>query len=345
MRIAVVHNALSDVIAPDEQDVMVQAEAVCAALALSGHLLERLSCDLNLAHVRDQLQVLRPELVFNLVESLDGSGRLIHLFPSVLDAMGQPYTGAGAQALMLTSNKLLAKQILQSAGLPTPPWIEAGPDSNVPAACRNSVESTAPGRRWIIKSVWEHASIGLDEGSIVADRPVAQLRGIMGERAPHLGGACFAETFIEGREFNLSILEGGDGPVVLPPAEIVFEGYAADQPCIVDYRAKWDDRSYAYHHTPRTFVFGPRDRGLLNRLQELSLACWRRFGLRGYARVDFRVDAAGRPWILEINANPCLSPDAGFAAAVQQAGMSYKRAIEQIAATPAYLRPDRQIRK
>ncbi len=335
MRIAVVHNALSDASAPDEQDVMVQADAVCAALELSGHPLERLSCDLNLAHMRDQLQVLRPELVFNLVESLDGSGRLIHLFPFLLDAIGQPYTGAGAEALMLTSNKLLAKQVLHSAGLPTPSWSEAGPDSNVPAGCRNSVESAASGRHWIIKSVWEHASVGLDDGSIVADGPVAELRAIMGERAPHLGGACFAETFIEGREFNLSILEGTDGPVVLPPAEIIFEGYAADQPCIVDYSAKWDDRSYAYHHTPRTFVFGTQDRGLLDRLKELSLASWRRFGLRGYARVDFRVDVAGRPWILEINANPCLSPDAGFAAAVQQAGMSYEWAIQQIVACAA----------
>ena len=63
------------------------------------------------------------------------------------------------------------------------------------------------------------------------------------------------------------------------------------------------------------------------RAERLALACWELFALDGYARVDFRVDASGMLFVLEINANPCLSPDAGFAAALEQAGIGYGDAI------------------
>jgi len=117
---------------------------------------------------------------------------------------------------------------------------------------------------------------------------------------------------------------------VLPPAEIIFEGFGADQPKIVDYRAKWDAASYEYHHTPRCFDFAADDAPLIDRLKALALSCWELFDLGGYARVDFRVDSAGRPWVLEINANPCIAPDAGFAAAIERAGLTYDQAVERI---------------
>ena len=117
---------------------------------------------------------------------------------------------------------------------------------------------------------------------------------------------------------------------VLPPAEIEFRAFPIDRPRIVGYQAKWDEQSVEYQQTPRRFDFPPGDWPLLNRLRELSQQCWNRFGLRGYARVDFRVDADGVPWILEINTNPCLSPNAGFAAAVQQAGIPYEQVLARI---------------
>ena len=113
---------------------------------------------------------------------------------------------------------------------------------------------------------------------------------VLRRRAPDLGGACFAEVYIEGREFNLALLAGPDGPEVLPPAEIVFEGYGPDRLRIVGYRAKWDEASYEYHHTPRRFDFPAADAPLLDRLRRTARDCWRLFGLRGWARVDFRVD-------------------------------------------------------
>ncbi|WP_373499758.1 GNAT family N-acetyltransferase [Desulfococcus sp.] len=324
MRVAIVHDSVSDTDGPDARDVRVQARAVAGALEELGHPVRTLPCTLNLEAMREALLAFQAERVFNLVESLAGHGRLIHLVPACLDALCIPYTGAKTGPMFLTSHKVMAKERLKHAGLPTAEWV--GPCPGPPARPETRADD------WIIKSVWEHASIGLDEGAVVRVSEAGALWPLLAARALKLGGLCFAERYIEGREFNLSLLACEDGPQVLPPAEIRFSGYGAGRPRIVDYRAKWDESSFEYRHTRRTFDFEDRDAGLLDRLRGLALDCWAAFGLSGYARVDFRVDDAGRPWILEINANPCLSPDAGFAAALETAGIAYTEAIQRILA-------------
>jgi D-alanine-D-alanine ligase len=252
--------------------------------------------------------------------------------------MTLPYTGARAEAMLLTSGKVLAKGWMAAAAIPTPAWIGPWPGHD------RRVQGNVTGEdAWIVKSVWEHASIGLDGQSLVKTSDPATVFPLLRSRAPQLGGACFAERFIPGREFNLSVLAGPRGPEVLPPAEIIFDGYTEDMPHIVDYRAKWDEAAFEYHHTPRRFDFDASDQGLLGRLEALARRCWDHFGLNGYARVDFRVDPAGHPWVLEINANPCLSPDAGFSAALERAGIAYADAIARIVAdarTPDRTRDD-----
>jgi D-alanine-D-alanine ligase len=327
MHVAIVHDTVSDADAPDARDVIVQADAVARALETMGHSSCRISCSLNLPAVQAELRRRQVDLVFNLVESIGGQGRLIHLFPFCLDTMALPYTGARAEALVLTSGKILAKGWMVAAGIPTPAWIGPWPGHVRAVHGRDAGEAT-----WIIKSVWEHASIGLDGQSVIKESDPEAIFPLLQSRAPLLGGACFAERFIAGREFNLSLLGGPMGPDVLPPAEIVFEGYTEEMPRIVGYRAKWDEAAFEYRHTPRRFDFGSIDRDLLGCLEALSLRCWDRFGLHGYARVDFRVDSAGHPWVLEINANPCLSPDAGFAAALDRAGITFTDAVGRIIA-------------
>jgi D-alanine-D-alanine ligase len=117
---------------------------------------------------------------------------------------------------------------------------------------------------------------------------------------------------------------------VLPVAEILFVDFPPDRPRIVDYEAKWQADAFAYANTPRCFDFPAEDAALLAELERLALEAWRLFGLGGYARVDFRVDGAGRPTILEINVNPCLAPDAGFVAAAERAGLDYDSVIGSI---------------
>lgn len=321
MRVVVLHNALSDRPSRDEEDNRVQLEAVSGALAELGHEVISVPCSLNLTEVRKGLTAAAPDLVFNLVETVDGTGRLIHLAPSLIERFGVPYTGCGLEGVFLTSNKLLAKSLLTRAGLPVPAWTTVG-----------SIRAghPIPPGRLIVKSVWEHASIGLDEGSILEPRGSGELLQVLEVRCRDLGGSCFAEVFVDGREFNLSVLQGPSGPKVLPPAEMRFLGFPPGKPKVVDYRAKWDEGSFEYCHTERCFDLAPSDRDLQNELEDLTLRCASLFELRGYARVDFRVDEAGRPWILEVNTNPCISPDAGFTAAAARSGLGYVEMIGAI---------------
>jgi len=331
MRVAVVHNAVTDDSAPDERDVMVQTESVLDALGHLAHEAFTVPCSLDLNRVKDRLEQIRPDIVFNLVESLGGQGRLAHLFPALLDTMTLPYTGSPTLTLLVTTHKIMAKERLAISGLRTPAWLGPYPPEPLSLVPAESLRrGPAETDLWIVKSVWEHASFGMEEDALLASVAEAEIETVLKERAPRLKGSCFAEAFVDGREFNLAVLAGPNGPQILPPAEIIFEGYDDHKPRIVGYRAKWAEDSYEYHHTPRRFDFPLEDDGLLARLEADAASCWRIFGIGGFARVDFRVDSHGTPWILEVNANPCLSPDAGFAAALTQAGLSYSDAVERI---------------
>jgi D-alanine-D-alanine ligase len=313
MRIAVIHGDVAAGAGWDEQDVLTQVDCVSRGLAALGHEPVVVPASLNLEAVAQTLTALQPAMVFNLVETLAGKGNLIHFVPSLLDALKIPYTGARTEAMFLTSNKLLAKRWLAAAGLPTPPWFTT-------AETHEEVQIEGA---WLVKSVWEHASIGLDEDSVLFRADRKRLFAEMDARREALGGACLAEAYIAGRELNLSLLDDADGPELLPPAEIRFDAYPPGKVRVVGYRSKWEEGTFEFANTPRTFEFPAQDAPLLAHLKALALQCWKLFDLRGYARVDFRVDGEGRPWILEVNANPCLSPDAGFYAATLRAGLTF----------------------
>ncbi len=325
--IAVVHNAVTDPARPDEADVLVQVDAVSEALNGLGYDPIPVPCTLDLNALKQTLETMRPLGVFNLVESLENCGSLIHVVPALLDTLAVPYTGCPAAAVYATSHKVMAKERLYLAGLPTPAWINPFPADMPWQGGMDSGDD--PGSLWIIKSVWEHGSLGLETENLNTGTAKTVTR-LLKARAPGLGGACFAENFISGREFNLSLLADRFGVTVLPPAEILFPDTPSDRPAMVGYRAKWITDSHEYNNTPRRFDFAPADTPLLAELETLARRCWQLFHLAGYARVDFRVDPEGRPFVLEINTNPCLSPDAGFAAALDRAGIPYTHAISQI---------------
>lgn len=325
MKVVVLYNEPIVEGAVDDQDVLVQRDSVAAALERLGMATFCLGCTLNLDRAWRQLQELQPEVVFNLVESLGGTDRLMPLATLMLDTLAIEYTGASTNAILATSNKLAAKQHLFDAGLPTPAWIVRFPGSKGAIVHEKDTES-APTGPWIVKPVWEHASLGMDDDAVLAagDRAAIEARIRFCEQ--HVHRPHFSEQYIDGREFNLSILAGQ----LLPPAEIDFSTFPPEKPRIVGHRAKWEPSSFEYQQTPRRFDFPKEDAQLLEQLAQLALDCWRLFELRGYARVDIRVDQTGQPWILEVNVNPCLSPDAGFAAALEEAGISYDTAVQKI---------------
>jgi D-alanine-D-alanine ligase len=303
--------------------VLQEASAVAASLRELGWEPAELDLTPDLERAARELADAAPAIVFNLVESVEGRGRYIVLAQALLETLGIPFTGAGLEAMIHSTSKPAAKRLLGLGGVRAPAWMPA------------EAALTTPPRfppTWIVKNAWEHASIGLDDESVVAD--AAALRRAIGRRAASEGlENLFIEEFVDGREFNLSVLgRRGAEPNVLPPAEIRFVDFPAGKPRMVGYKAKWDERSPEFGRTPRSFEFPPGDATLLADLTAISQRCWSLFGLRGHARVDFRVDAGGVPWVLEVNANPCISPDAGFAAAAARAGLSMRDTVARIVA-------------
>jgi len=328
--IAILHNRVIDETSPADRDVLVQVQTVSAALEQLGHSTAVVPCDLNLQSLQRQLRQLQPAAAFNLVESLDGSDSLMFLVTALLDRMNMPYTGSPTEAIFVTNHKLLAKQRLREVGLPTPAWISDAPTVGGEPASVRIAGPIRPGTRFVIKAVSEHASAGLDEHSLITVIDESDLCQRLREFRRIQQCPGFAEQFIAGREFNISLLAGDGGCQVLPPAEIDFSAFPEGKPRLIGYRAKWEEDSFEYQNTPRTFDFPSADGVLLDRIGDLARACWDLFGVRGYTRVDFRVDEKGQPWILEVNANPCLSPDAGFAAALLRAGIPYETAVRRI---------------
>ncbi len=318
-KIAILNQHVPENASPDEKDVLVQRDEIAASTERLGYEPVNIEITLDIETAKKNLLRAEPFKVFNLVESIDGKDRLMGIAPALLDSLSLDYTGCGAEAIAMTGDKILAKNLMERAGIPTPAF---SPISDVDKIALQK-------GTYIIKSAFDHASRGIDENSLIkiagkADKASAK------KLAGRYKSGSFAEIFIDGREFNIAMLEGPDGPEILPHAEIIFKDYPAGKPRIVNYRAKWEESSFEYKNTVRNYKFPKSDKRMLGLLSRYSMECWELFNLKGYARVDFRVDAGGKPWVLEINANPCLSPDAGFIAAAAEKGISFDEVIKRI---------------
>ncbi|MDE2462640.1 MAG: D-alanine--D-alanine ligase, partial [Alphaproteobacteria bacterium] len=273
MRILVLHSRLDADARADDLDTLLAADAICAALRQNGHTVSRA------AFVPEELDAhLRAcDLVFNLVESVDGQDELSAVVPALLERRGVPFTGASAAAMQLTSDKPATKRILRAVGLSTPDWCE-GPDW----AGLNAV------RRYIVKSATADASLGLDDDAVVEGVGVKARADDCRRR---FGGRWFAEAFVEGREFNVALIEERSGVKILPLAEMRFVDWDDRRPRIVGYGAKWNASDPAFSNTVRHFGCEEAEPELAARLRDAARRCWEVFGLGGYGRVDLRVDA------------------------------------------------------
>ena len=320
MKALILHDHADTYDNPDVADTFEQIADVSDSLGRMGIECETELFSSDIPCMRKMLSSKTFDFVFNLVESIDGRGIFIHFAPVLFDSMNISYTGASSETLFLTSNKLASKRLMLSAGLPTASWMEyRGIRSMNPDGCR-----------YIIKSYWEHASIGIDSGSIFTFDSHESAFAAFEEKRKTLGTDIFAEKFISGREFNISVISNSDRSFrVLSPAEMKWDGKCAGDG-IMNYDAKWNDASEVYNQTCRTFECPEGDEGLFDRLTSLTRETARVFSLNGYSRVDFRTDGSGNIFILEVNANPCLALSSGIAAACINEGIPYDVFIKQI---------------
>jgi D-alanine-D-alanine ligase len=181
----------------------------------------------------------------------------------------------------------------------------------------------------IFKPVDEDASVGIRE-DLIGVYKISDAVKVLSGLEEETGMSYMAEEYIEGREFNVSLIETAGTPAVLPVVEQDFSMLPSASPRIVGYRAKWVEDSMEYASIPRNFDFKSADKPLLDEAAKLAISCWNLFGLSGYARVDFRIDQKGRFFVLEVNANPCLSPDAGFVFSAGLAGLTMEDTVKLI---------------
>jgi D-alanine-D-alanine ligase len=310
MKVLILTDALKSNLREDEIDTLLQVKAVKKALLSLGHTIEIAQFSINLVLTGRRIERSGCDFVFNLVENLSSS-RLLHLAPLLCQTLGIPHSGGSAYTLMVTGDKLLAKKQLSLANLPTPLWIQKDEQTNLSALLHVPL---------LKKPVAQEASVGITDASVCTYEQEKDVQDALQTQ-----NDIFLEQYIDGREFNISILNGGR---ILPISEMCFVDYPIGLPKIVGYEAKWEVDSFAYRHTQRTFSFKKEDEPLLEQLKQLSKEVYTLFGASGYARVDFRVDRNNCPYILEMNSNPCIAYDSGFTAVAEQAGLSYTQMID-----------------
>jgi D-alanine-D-alanine ligase len=263
-----------------------------------------------------KLRALDTDLVFNLFEGFSDDPETEAFVPELLSQMGIPYTGCPGPMLRLALDKAKLKTLLMAAGIPTPESQLLSPET---------VHLFRLDYPCIVKPVAEDASHGLSQDSVVSDRATLekQVRFIS---STYKGGAL-VEEFIDGREFNATVL--GDAPgTVLPVSEI---GYSLPpgMPKVLTFAAKWEPETVYFKGT-RVICPAEISAEERQRIAATALATFRLLDGRGYARVDMRMDEEGKLYVIEVNPNPDISPDTGAATQAKAAGMTYTRFVEKI---------------
>ena len=312
-RCLIIYNEPAPDALPDELDVLDQVNFIDSALQALGYDVNRRGITdafmSEIAQIADEGY----EFTFNLVESVGQKAEILYFIPALLNMHHIPHTGCPVEATFVTASKVLARNFMKANGIPVAGGYKVSEASEL-----------VPGRKYILKPVWEDGSLGITEESVFTfNGTVPEI--LKDKNDQH----WFIEDYINGREFNVSVIAGPDGPEMLPPAEMAFIDYPDDLPRIVSYKAKWVENTFQYDHTIRSFPDDLSDR-LLKNIREAVLGCWRTFNLKGYARVDIRTDADENVWVLEVNANPCISPDSGFISAAVHAGYTHQEIIRSI---------------
>ncbi|MBI4420099.1 MAG: ATP-grasp domain-containing protein [Gemmatimonadetes bacterium] len=222
-------------------------------------------------------------------------------------------TGARAWTITVCHHKAVVNAMLQAAGLPIPRWL-------VPRGYQVPRDFPLPA---IVKPASEDASNGIEQASVAATRSALEARVA---RLSETYDEVLVQEYIDGREFAVGFV--GDAP--LPLSEIDFSKMPDGSWRILSFAAKWE-KGCAEDLGSRPVCPARVDKDLEKRMVAIAQAAWRGMGGCGYGRVDLRVDAQGRPWILEVNPNPDLSDDAGLSAMARAKGWTYPELVLRIA--------------
>jgi len=304
--------------ADSEHDILYTADTICRILQQAGLPISRLGITHDPAAVIAGIKAASPDVVFNLYEGTAGWGNAEAFVSGILELLKVPFTGCPTQPLLLCRSKPLTKRLLAGAGLPTAPFMVI--DDGIVPPC--PIEWPV-----IVKPGTEDASVGIDQKSVVTNQQELE------ERVAYLrskyGPLVLVEKFVRGREFNVALIEQEGVLTPLPFSEILFVP-PAEKPDlwpIVSFDAKWRPGTTDFTATPAKNPAENVPPEMQEMIASLAKKAFELVGCRDYARVDFRVDESGQPYVLEVNPNPCISPLAGLAAALETAKTPYSEFI------------------
>jgi len=264
-----------------------------------------------------KLKELKPDIVFNFAEGLIGVNRESHM-PAMMEMLQIPYSGSDALTLGICLDKSRAKEILTYYKIPNAKFLVANQMEDIVNA-----NFDFP---LIVKPISEGSSKGIFSSSFVKN--TKELEDEVTRILFTYNQPALIEEFIEGREFNVSVV-GDLKPKVLPISEIDVSKMPDHLHNIVSYQAKWDPHHESYH---KTIPICPANisKDLEEKIKHTAIAAFKIMGTRDYARVDMRVTNDEEIYVLEVNPNPDLTDGAGFMRSAHAAGLSYSQALKKL---------------
>ena len=279
---------------------------------------ETLAIDRNVKKIMNDINSYSPDVIFNFVESVEGIATYEYCIAGLYELLDYEYTGCDPISLGNCLNKSRTKEILNAFGIKTPLHIVLKPGEKF---TQKDIPLEYP---VILKLLTEDASIGISEYSVVNN--YSELKKQFRFLSETYKEELIIEEYIYGRELNVAVL----GNKALPVSEIDFAGLPSDLPKIVTYDGKWIENSLYYKNTKPVCPakLSERTRRMIN---NTALKAFKALNCRDYARIDIRLSKRNVPYVIEVNPNPDISTDSGFARAAKAAGLSHKELLFTIA--------------
>ncbi|RJP60764.1 MAG: ATP-grasp domain-containing protein [Ignavibacteriales bacterium] len=300
-----------------EKGFVEQIESIIGILSEEYNVVKGYPVNSNIKSLYNECKSYQPNAILNLIESVEGNSHFESYCAGLFDILGISYTGNNGLTLGNCLFKQRTKRILIGSGIPTPNYQVALYKSN------EEFDSKGLQFPMIVKLLSEDASIGISENSVVNNSD--ELSARMNYLFKNFKQDLLVEEYIDGRELNVSIL----GNEVLPISEISFKGLSKGLPKIITYEAKWSPESEYYKHT-LPICPAKLPKRVTKEINRIALESYKAMGCRDYARVDVRLTKDNRPFVIEVNPNPDISPDSGFARSSAAAGISYEYLIKKL---------------
>jgi D-alanine-D-alanine ligase len=315
-----------------EYGVLDEMKSVQRALRASEHTTKIVPVALDIHKLIKELTDDRPDMIFNLCESLDGDPTQEMNIASLFEIMKIPYTGSRALTLGIALNKSRVKEILNYYSIPTALHYICADSNKYKENGYSKVKNNFP---LIVKPSREDASIGIDNNSIVRDDK--QLKDRIEYILDTHKQPALIEEYIEGREINVSVIgnikKDENDLIVFPISEIDFTLMPDDYPKIVSYNSKWMYKTVEFAGTKAVCPAKNISPELETIIQKTAKKVYSIIGASDYARVDFRVKD-NIPYVLELNPNPDISSDVdedtGFTRSGKAYGWTYEMLIQNI---------------